>query len=107
MRSTYSPNFEIFSERTSFIQRKVKLKDVANFFFFLLKKFLYEVSLIRIKEQVGKKRSTVGSHGNVDSLLKNTSSNRNKYVVNQEIKNLDNVSFRDFLVRIRVLFYKV
>ncbi|XP_071176514.1 neural cell adhesion molecule 1-like [Mytilus edulis] len=39
-----------------------------------------------MKKEVGKKRSTVGSHWNSDSLLKNKSSKRNKYVVNQEIK---------------------
>ena len=36
---------------------------------------------------------------------KNTSSKRNKYVVNQEIKHLDNVSFREFFVW--VILYKV
>ena len=39
-----------------------------------------EVSLIIIKKQVGKKKGTIGS--NADSLLKNASSKRNKYVVN-------------------------
>ena len=32
--------------------------------------FMYEVSLIIIKKQVGKKRVTTGSHWNPDSLLK-------------------------------------
>ena len=51
-----------------------------------------------MKKQVGKNRGTICSHWNVDSLLKNTSSERNKYVVNQEIKHLDNVNFRDFFL---------
>ena len=59
---------------------------------------MYEVSLIRVNEQVGKMRGTTSSHGNADSLLKNTSSKCNKYVVNQEIKHRDNVSFREFFV---------
>ena len=39
--------------------RKVKLKDIANFIFFILRssKFLYEVSFVLIKKQVGKKRA--------------------------------------------------
>ena len=61
-----SPNFELFSERTVSITRKLKFYDTANFLSFL---FLYEVSLIRIKEQVGKKRDTVVSHRNADSFV--------------------------------------
>ncbi|XP_076071626.1 protein mono-ADP-ribosyltransferase PARP14-like [Mytilus galloprovincialis] len=57
-------------------------------------KFLYEVSLITIKKQFDKKRDTIGSHWNSESLLQNTFFKRNKYVVNQEIKHLDNVNFR-------------
>ena len=80
---------------------------MANFLSFFPKKFLYEVSLIIIKKQVDKKRDTIGSDWNTDSLLKNTSSKRNKYVVNQENKHLDNISFREFFVWIRVILYKV
>ena len=37
MRSTKSPNLELFTEKTSFIQRNVKLKDRASFFSFFLR----------------------------------------------------------------------
>jgi hypothetical protein len=49
------------------------LKDRASFFSFFFEKPLYEVYLIRIKEQVGEKRSTVCTHRYADCLLKNTS----------------------------------
>jgi hypothetical protein len=42
------------------------------------------VCLIRIKEKVGEKRSTVCTHRYADCLLKNTSIKHNKYVVNQK-----------------------
>jgi hypothetical protein len=47
---------------------------------------MYEVlvCLIRIKEEVGEKKSTVCTHRYADCLLKNTSTKDNKYVVNQE-----------------------
>ena len=35
----------------------VKLTDWANFFFFLLKKPLYEACLVRIKKEAGEKNS--------------------------------------------------
>ena len=50
------------------------------------------------EETSREEEGTICSHWNADSLLKNTSSERNKYVVNQEIKHLDNVSFREFFV---------
>jgi hypothetical protein len=42
------------------------------------------VCLVRIKEKVGEKRSTVCTHRYPDCLLKNTSTKHNKYVVNQK-----------------------
>jgi hypothetical protein len=45
-----------------------------------------EVCLIRIKEQVDEKRSTVCTHRYADCLLKNTSTKENKYVVNQKLE---------------------
>jgi len=38
IRSTKSPNLELFSERTSSIYRNVKLKDRDSFFSFLLRR---------------------------------------------------------------------
>jgi hypothetical protein len=43
---------------------------------------MYEICLIRIKEQVGEKRSTVCTHRYADCLLKNTSTRHNNYFVN-------------------------
>ena len=40
-------------------------------------------------EQVGEKRSTVGTHRNADSLLKNTPTKLNKYVVNQKLEHFN------------------
>jgi hypothetical protein len=53
-----------------------------------------EVCLIRIKEQVGQKRSAVCTHGYADCLLKNTSTKYNKYGVNQKHEHVDDISFR-------------
>ena len=70
MRSTKSPNLELFSERTSSIQQNMKLKNRASFFsFFLSEKSLYEVCLIRIKEQVSEKRSKVCTNRYADFLV--------------------------------------
>jgi hypothetical protein len=66
----------------------VKLKDQASFFSFFLEKPLYEVCLIRIKEQVGEKRSTVGAHRYADYLLKTRPPNIGNiiYPIELEIK---------------------
>jgi hypothetical protein len=59
-----------------------------------------EVCLIRINEQVGEKRSTVCTHRYVNCLLKNTSTKDNKYVVNQKLEHVDDISFRELFGRI-------
>ena len=62
-----------------------------------------EVCLIRIKEQVGEKRSTVCTH-----LLKNTFIKHNKYVVNQtKHKHVDDISFRELFGRISGFIFKI
>ena len=43
----------------------------------------YETCLVRIKEKVGEKRSTVYIHRCANCLLKNTSNKHNIYIVNQ------------------------
>jgi hypothetical protein len=66
---------------------------------------------IRIKKQVGEKRSTVLPIGNADCLLKNSSTKDNKFVVNQKLGHVDDISFRELFARIGVffccLFYKI
>jgi len=42
-----------------------------------------------------------------DCLLKNTSTKENKYVVNQTLEHVDDISFREIFGRIRVFSYKV
>jgi len=42
-----------------------------------------------------------------DYLLKNTSTKHNKYVVNQKVKHVDDISFRELVDRIRVVFYQI
>jgi len=49
---------------------------------------LYEMTLISIKEQAGKKR-TVGTHTNTNCLLKKTV--HNKYIVYQKVKHSDEI----------------
>jgi hypothetical protein len=66
-----------------------------------LLKPLYEVCLIRIKEQIGEKRNTVCTHRYADCLLKNTSTKHNKYVVNQKLEHVENISFRVVIYKIR------
>ena len=46
-------------------------------------KLQYEVCLVRIKEKVGEKRSTIYIHRYANCLLKITSNKQNKYVFNQ------------------------
>ena len=65
-----------------------------------------EVCLIRIKEQVGQKRSAVCTHGYALCLLKNTSTKYNKYGVNQKHEHVDDISFRELFGRIRVVFFQ-
>ena len=79
----------------------MKLKDRASFFSFILEKPLYEICLMRIKEQVGEKRSTACIHRFADCLLKNTSTKHSKYVVNQKLQYVDDISFREPFGRIR------
>ena len=62
---------------------------------------LYEVCLIRITEQVGEKMSTVCTHRYADCLLKNTSTKHSKYVVNQKLELVEDISFRELFGRIR------
>ena len=58
------------------IQRNVKLKGLDQLLFVLLEKPQYEVCLVRIKEQVGEKRSTVCTYRYADCLLKNMPTNK-------------------------------
>jgi hypothetical protein len=104
MQSTKSSNVELFGERTSPIYRNVKLMGRANFFSFFFQKPLYEVCLVRTKEQVGEKRNTVVIHRNADFLLKNTPTKHSKYVVNPKLKHFDDISFKYLFSRIRVVF---
>ena len=63
---------------------------------------MYEVRLIRIKEQVDEKRRTVFTDRYADCLLKNISTKDNKYVVNEKLEHVDDISFRELFNRIRV-----
>jgi hypothetical protein len=42
-----------------------------------------------------------------DCLLKNTFTKDNKYVVNQKLEHVDDISFRELFGRIRVAFHKI
>jgi hypothetical protein len=60
-----------------------------------------------MKEQVGEKRCTVSTHRYADCLLKNMPTKHKKYVVNQKLEHLDDISFWLFFGRIRVVFPEV
>ena len=64
-----------------------------------------EVCLVRIKEQVSEKRSTVCTHGYADCMLKNTSTKYSKYGVNQKHEHVDDIIFRELFGRIRGCFF--
>ena len=66
---------------------------------------LYAICLIWIKEQVGEKMSTLCTQKYADCLLTNTSIKHYKYVVNQKLEHVDDISFRELFGRIRVLFF--
>jgi hypothetical protein len=44
---------------------------------------------------------------NSASYEKNTSTKHNKYVVNQKLEHVEDISFRELFGRIRVVFYKI
>ena len=76
------------------MQRKVKLKDRASFYWFFL-------CLLRTNKGTNwRNESTVDAHRNSDWLWKTPS----KFVVNQNLENLDEISFREFLGGIIVFF---
>ena len=81
-----------------------EIKGSVQLLFGFFEKLLYEVRHIRIKEEIGEKRSTVCTHGYADCLLKNTSTKHNKYVVNQKLEHVDDIIFRELFGRISVFF---
>ena len=48
--------------------------------------------------------NTVCTHRYVDCLLKNMSTKGNKYVVNEKLEHVDDISFRELFDRIIVVF---
>ena len=74
--------------------------------FVFLEKPLLEFCLIRIKELVGERVSTVGTHRNGNCLLKNTS-NKHQLCCQSQLEHDDVVSFRIFLVGIRIFLCKI
>jgi hypothetical protein len=70
-------------------------------------KSLYEVCLIRIKEQVGEKKSKVCTHKYSECILKNTSNKYNKYVVNEHSSMLMISVSENFLVESGWFLYKI
>jgi hypothetical protein len=73
-----------------------EIKGSGSLLFDFLEKPLYEVCLIRIKEQVSKKRSTVCTHRYANCLLKNMSTK------DQTLEHVDDISFRELFGRISV-----
>jgi hypothetical protein len=46
-------------------------------------------------------------HIAMPTVLKNTPTKDNKYVGNQKLEDVDDISFRELFGRIRVVFYKI
>ena len=62
---------------------------------------------MRIKEQVVENRSAACAHRYTDYLLNNTSTKQNKYVVNQNLEHVDDISCRELFGRITVAIYNI
>ena len=62
-----------------------------------------------VKKQIKTKTTTTFTVKTLyfDCLLKNTSTKQNKYVVNQKLEHVDDISFRELFDRIRVIAYKI
>ena len=73
--------FIYLKDITDVAERQIKGPGYRLFGY--LEKPLYEVCFIRMKEQVGEKRSTFDTHGNADYLLKNT---LNSAILNFNVK---------------------
>ena len=73
--------------------------EEPDWLLFFLEKPLYEVCLVRIKEQVDKKRSTVCTHRYADCLLKSMFIKNNNYVLNHKLEHFDEISFRELFSR--------
>jgi hypothetical protein len=56
------------------------------------------MEIIRIKEQVGEKRSTFFTNDHAGCSLKNMSMKHSKYLVNQKHEHVDAISLENFLV---------
>jgi hypothetical protein len=49
----------------------------------------------------------VGTDSKADCLLKNTSTKHNKYIVNQKLENVEDISLRELFGRIRIKIISV
>ena len=79
----------------------MKLKDQSGYLpFVFIEKPLFEICLIRIKEQVSKNRNALFTHGNTHSLFQNTS-------INHKLNHFDDIDFRELLGKIKVFCYQV
>ena len=89
-------------KRSSLFKPEIKLSGYLLFVF--LEKLLYEICLVRIKEQIVEKRSsTVGTHMNVDNVethvyqTNNMLSNKNSHIWIMSLSKI-------FFFRIRLVF---
>ena len=64
------------NHQTIHLYSEREIKALGSLLFVLLEKPLFKVCLVRIKEQVGDRRSTVCTHRYADCLLKNMSTNK-------------------------------
>ena len=102
MLSTKSSNFEIFSDRTSSIQRNVKLKDRDSFFSFFLRSPCMKSVSYEKKNKSARRGAQFLPICMPTVCWKTTSTKNNKYVVNQTLDHFDDISLRERFSRIGV-----
>ena len=104
IRSTKSPNLELFSERRSSIYRNVQLKDRDSFFSFLLRRPCMKSASYQERNKSARRGPQFAPY--VCRLsVKNTSTKHSKYVINQKLEHVDDIRSRELFGRIRVIFF--
>ena len=83
--------FGLLIDRTSSIYLKVRLKALTSVIFLFWLSFGINSASSEYRKRSAKKRGTVGSHGDVNDLLKN--SELDEYVVDKELQHTEDFIF--------------
>lgn len=95
MDSTTTPNSELFSQSTLSIQSNIKLKDKYSLFLFFIRNSCMNFASSAYRNKSPRRGAQLVPIRMLIILLK-TNATCNNYGVNQEIKLLDNIIFREF-----------